>query len=155
MISAVAGLVAGFFVLGTAGRILMRLLAFTTPEDPRFTLLGTLQIIGLGAVWGMVTGPLVLLARARLDNECVTGSVFGLVVFVLAAVPFAFFSGFTGRIVAPPLFLWLGAITFPLLFVLHGVTVNSLVSRSRDRRACALEELESNTAAESLHDRID
>jgi len=125
---ALAGLASGFLVLGVAGRGLMRVLAFTTPEDPRFTLLGTLEIIGLGAAWGLITGPLLLPTRARVGRRA-AGIVCGLIAFVLAAVPFALYSGFRGGLVAPRLFLWLSALAFPALFVLHGVAVDWLVDR--------------------------
>lgn len=104
----------------------MRALAFTTPEDPRFTLVGTLQIIALAAVWGAVTGPLILAMSFRIRGASFVGPVFGLVVFVLAAVPFILYSGFGGRVVARAIFLGLGAISFPLLFVLHGMAVSTL-----------------------------
>lgn len=107
----------------------MRLLAFTTPEAPRFTWLGTVQILALGAAWGLLTGPLILGAMARLGRSALVGPVFGLTVFVLAAIPFALYSGFGGRLVAPALFLWLGGLTFPVLFVLHGMAVAGLHRR--------------------------
>jgi len=130
-VSAKAGFWSGLLILGIGGRLLMRLLAFTTPEDPRFTWLGTLQIIALGAAWGVLTGPLILVMRSRLRRAQLIGPVFGLSVFALAAVPFVLLSGFGGQIVAPPSFLWLSALTFPALFVLHGVAVNCW-SRRRD-----------------------
>jgi hypothetical protein len=105
----------------------MRLLAFATPEAPRFTWIGTVQIVVLGAGWGLVTGPLLGVTRARIRSAALVGPAFGLVVFGLAAVPFFLYSGFAaGPIVAPTLFLWLGALTFPLLFVAHGVVVRAL-----------------------------
>lgn len=130
VLACIAGLVSGLLILGLGGRTLMRLLAFTTPEDPRFSWAGTLQIIALGGVWGTLTGPLVLLTRPRLENWF-AGALFGLLVLLPAAVVFAIFSGFTGEIVAPASFLWLGAHTFPTLFMLHGLAVSSLVSRWR------------------------
>jgi len=107
----------------------MRLLAFTTPEAPRFTWVGTLQIVALGAVWGLLTGPLILVAAGRLRSGRAVGPTFGLFVFVLAAVPFALYSGFGGRLVAPALFLWLGAVTFPALFIVHGMAVSAMHRR--------------------------
>ena len=118
--TALAGCVSGLLVLGIGGRALMRLLAFATPEDPRFTWYGTLQIIGLGALWGLLTGPLILVAPSRLRDSGLGAVVFGLVLFGLAAGLFLVYSGFSGSLEAPPLFLWLGALSFPALFVAWG-----------------------------------
>jgi hypothetical protein len=60
VIAAVAGLVAGTLVLGVGGRLAMRAIAYTEPAPPRFTGLGTLQVLGAGAAWGAVTGPALL-----------------------------------------------------------------------------------------------
>lgn len=126
LISGLAGLAAGLVILGVGGRILMRILAFTTPEDPRFTWFGTVQIVSVAAAWGLLTGPLIALASANLRSSVLAGSVYGLVVFLLAAVPFFLYSGFGGTLVAPSTFLWLGAITFPLLFATYGIVVTML-----------------------------
>lgn len=129
--SVTAGLVSGLIILGVGGRVLMRLLAFTTPENPRFTWFGTVQIIVLGAAWGLLTGPLILVVRSRLGRARLIALVFGLSVFVPAAVPFLLFSGFSGPIVAPASFLWFSAFTLPALFVLHGMAVHTLCCRWR------------------------
>ncbi len=118
--TALAGFVSGLLVLGIGGRALMRLLAFATPEDPRFTWYGTLQIIVLGALWGLLTGPLILAAPSRLRESQLGAVVFSLVIFALAAIPFLLYSGFIGSLVAPTSFLWLGALSFPALFVAWG-----------------------------------
>ena len=127
--SAIAGFVSGLLVLGIGGRVLMRALASFTPEDPRYTWIGTLQIVGMGAAWGFSTGPLILMTKRTLQKAWLIGPVFGLLVFVLAAIPFMIFSGFSGEIVAPSKFLWLSAVSFPVLFALHGLLVNKLHSR--------------------------
>ncbi len=124
--SAMAGLASGLVVLGIGGRLLMRLLAVVTPEDPHFTWSGTLEVLAIGAAWGLLTGPLILVLGTRLRRPHLIGPVFGLVAFGLALVPFLLFSGFGGPIVAPPALLWLGALTFPALFVLHGMAAQAL-----------------------------
>lgn len=125
-----AGLLSGLLVLGIGGRMVMRLAAFTTPEAPRFSWPGTLQIAGSGAVWGLVTAPLLLIFRAMGLSRRVRGALFGLAVLALAIPPFLTFSGFTGTLVAPASFFWLGAIAFPILFALHGIFVEGLTFRS-------------------------
>lgn len=127
--AALAGVVVGLLVLGVVGRGLMRLLAFTTPEDPRFTWIGTFEILGLGASWGALTGPLILPLRRRSLPAWTVGPTFGLIVFVAAAIPFALYSGFGGTLVAPDLLLWLGGLAFPILFLLHGIAVDRVISR--------------------------
>ncbi|MDH3380154.1 MAG: hypothetical protein OEQ39_24800, partial [Gammaproteobacteria bacterium] len=107
--------------------ILMRLLAFITPESPRITFIGTVQIIGAGAAWGGVTAPLLMaLARWRPRFGCAFGSLFGLVVMLLALGFFVLFSGFDGRIVAPPLFIVGTVVLFPLLFIVHGLVLDAI-----------------------------
>ena len=124
---ALAGLVVGFIVLGLGGRILMRLLAFITPELPRFTLIGTVQIIVAGAAWGGVTAPLLMaLARWRPRFGRAFGSLVGLAVMTLALILFVLFSGFDGRIVAPPLFIVGAVVLFPLLFMVHGHVLEAI-----------------------------
>ena len=109
----------------------MRLLAFITPEAPRFTWYGTLQIIGLGAVWGMLTGPLILATPPRMRESRLGAVAFSLVLFVVAAIPFLLYSGFSGSLAAPAAFLWLGALGFPALFAAWGLVFFAL-RRHRD-----------------------
>ena len=109
----------------------MRFLAFVTPEPPRFTLGGTLQIIGAGAAWGGLTAPLLMtMARWRPRFAGVFGSLFGLVVMAPALVLFILFSGFGGGIVAPLPFIVGTIVLFPLLFILHG-TILERINRRR------------------------
>lgn len=125
-----AGLIVGFVVLGLGGRILMRLLAFITPEPSRFTLSGTLEIIGAGAAWGGLTAPL-LMAMARWQSRFgrALGLLFGLVVMMPALLLFVPLSGFDGRIVAPPLFIVGTVVLFPLLFIVHGLILSAIAQR--------------------------
>lgn len=130
VIAAVAGLVAGTLVLGVGGRLAMRAIAYTEPAPPRFTWLGTLQVLGAGAAWGAVTGPaLLVLDGLRARWHWATGLVFGAVVLGLAALFVGSVLGFGGRIVAPPAFIILSAVVFPILFLAHGVMVNLAVRR--------------------------
>lgn len=107
----------------------MRMLAFTTPEEPRFSWLGSSQVMGAGAAWGLVTGPILMLLRPMRWRRGIEGPAFGLIVLALACPPFLVLSGFRGSIVAPASFLWLSSVAFPGLFALHGVLVRRLSSR--------------------------
>lgn len=125
-----AGLLAGFLILGIGGRVAMRVVAYTTTEPPRFTPAGTLQIVAFGMMWGGITGPLLLLlVRPPRGYHPWTGPVFGMIVLSLALLAVGASVGFGGRIVAPPAFIALSAVVFPLLFVLHGVATTWLVAR--------------------------
>jgi MFS family permease len=122
------GFIVGLVVLGLGGRILMRLLAFVTPEPPRFTLGGTLQIIGAGAVWGGITAPLLMVVRKyRPRFGRAFGSLFGMVVMAPGLVLFMLFSGFDGDIVAPRLVIVGTVVLFPLLFIMHGIVLESII----------------------------
>ncbi|MHC4710631.1 MAG: hypothetical protein ACYTA3_09445 [Planctomycetota bacterium] len=129
-IAAAAGLVAGTVVLGVGGRLLMRAVAYTDPAPARFTWLGTLGVLGAGAAWGTVTGPVLLLFdMLRAGWQWARGIVFGTVVLGLAALAVGSIVGFGGPILAPPAFIILSAVAFPLLFLAHGVLVDVLVRR--------------------------
>lgn len=129
ILSLAAGLVSGALALGLGGRVLMRLLAFSTPEMPRFSWAGSLQVVAAGAVWGLLTGPLLLPFRAPKAPRALSGALFGLLVVALAAPPFLALSGFQGELHAPAPFLWLSAVTFPILFALHGILARFLYLR--------------------------
>jgi hypothetical protein len=127
---ALAGALAGFLVLGVGGRLLMRAVAYTTAEPPRFSLVGTLEVMGLGMLWGAGTAPLLLLlGNAGSTRPGATGIIHGLLVLAVAVLVFLGFTGGGGNVVAPPLFVISSAIVFPLLFVAHGYVLIALVTR--------------------------
>jgi hypothetical protein len=68
----------------------------------------------------------VALARWQPRFGRAFGSFFGLVVLAPALVLFLLFSGFGGNIVAPPLFIVGTVVLFPLLFILHGLTLEAI-----------------------------
>jgi len=128
-----AGLASGLLILGVGGRIAMRVVAYTASDPLRFTLGGTLQVVALGAAWGGLTGPiLLLLARLPRSRRRWTGPLFGTIVLGLAVLIVGTVLGFEGRIVAPPAFIALSAVLFPLLFVLHGITTAWLTARGAE-----------------------
>jgi hypothetical protein len=128
-IAMLAGLASGLIVLGVGGRLLMRALTVALVESPRFTWTGTLAVLGTGAAWGAITGPLLLPIRAALSRGGpVAGAVHGVASFVLAGFVFVAAGG-ASNVVAPPFFLVLSGISFPALFLLYGLAVERLASR--------------------------
>jgi hypothetical protein len=110
----------------------MRVVAYAEPAPPRFTWVGTLQVLGAGAAWGILTGPLLLAFDGfRARSYWVTGLVFGAVVLGLAALVVGLVVGFGGQIVAPPVFIILSTVFFLILFLAHGMVVEGLVRRWR------------------------
>jgi hypothetical protein len=129
-----AGFLAGFLVLGLGGRVVMRILAYTTPAAPRFTIAGTLQVIALGAIWGGLTAPVWQLLSS-LPSRWIRVVTYGSVALGLAGLALALLATFGGRVVAPLGFLVLGAVLFPLLFLAHAGLLEWLVTRWSPRVA--------------------
>ncbi len=124
-----SGAISGLLVLGLGGRILMRALAFTLEEGPAFTIVGSLEVLALGTIWGALTAPLlVLIRRCATARTRTAGLLHGVAVLALAIVTSLLVTG-GGDIVAPRLFIVLGAILFSLLFLAHGVKVAALSAR--------------------------
>jgi hypothetical protein len=126
-----AGLVAGLAVLGVGGRIVMRLLTVTLEEPAKFTVLGSLEVIGAGAAWGALTGPILLaLDGFRVHVGRGVALLFGIIVLALAFVSLGVVLAFDG-IVAPKAFIVLAAVLFLALFLVHGVAVELMLTRWR------------------------
>lgn len=82
-----AGALAGLLILGVGGRLAMRIVAYTTPGPERYTLAGTLQVIGVGTAWGALTAPVLsFLQRSNLRNRPWLGLLFGAIALSLAAL---------------------------------------------------------------------
>jgi hypothetical protein len=110
----------------------MRGLAYLTPEAPRFTATGSLEVVMLGLLWGAVTAPMLRpLARRIMKRPSIVGMVHGALVFGTALVGFLIVTGGVGSIVAPASFIVLGVTMFPLLFLLHGMAVAVMSARWR------------------------
>jgi len=129
-----AGIISGLVVLGIGGRLLMRGLAYTTPEAPRFALAGTLQVIGAGLAWGAITAPLLARIPGLVSTRPrVAGVIHGVIVLAVAVLVFLVATGGGGRIVAPASFVVLSGVLFPMLFIVHGLVVVLLAyGRRRD-----------------------
>jgi hypothetical protein len=129
-ITVLLGFASGLLVLGIGGRVVMRILTVTLEGPPSFTIVGTLEVIGVGGAWGALTGPLsLLLDRMRAHHAWAVGPTFGALVLILAFLAVGLVLGFGERVVAPTTFMVLAAILFPALFVVHGVAVDALVTR--------------------------
>lgn len=59
-----AGTALGALILGVGGRVAMAAIAWQTGGASRFTVGGTLTVVGLGAVSGLAGGVLALISRA-------------------------------------------------------------------------------------------
>lgn len=127
-IAVTAGTLAGLAVLGVGGRIAMRIVAYTTPEPQRFTLAGTLRVIGVGTGWGAITAPILIpLQTSALRNRRWLGLVFGAIALGFASLPLLVTLAFGGRLVAPVAFIVASAGLFSGLFLAHGAAVVWLV----------------------------
>ena len=134
-IAIAAGLVSGCLVLGIGGRIAMRIVGYTTSEPERFTLAGTLQVIGIGTGWGAITAPILLLLQGSpIKDSRWLGPGFGGIVLSPAILALLVMLGFGGRIVAPGAFIVASAVLFSVVFLAHGVTAMCL-ARRWERRA--------------------
>ena len=129
-IAAAAGFVSGVAVLGIGGRIMMRAVAYTTPEPERLTLGGTLEVLAVGAAWGVITAPLILLLqRPAMRGRRWLGPSFGVVVLAPLILVLLVASAAGGRIVAPGAFIVASAVLFPSLFLVHGAAAMWLARR--------------------------
>ena len=79
----------------------------------------------------------MVLAFDGLRARWAAGLMFGTVVLGSAILAVGLVAGFGGRIVAPPVFIILSAVGFPILFLAHGVMVDVLVRRWRGRHLTA------------------
>lgn len=120
-------------MLGVGGRIVMRVLTVTLQDPAEFTVLGTLEVIATGGAWGAVTGPILLAIdglRAHVGRA--VAPLFGIIVLALASLSLGAVLGF-GDVVAPKAFIVLAIVLFLALFLLHGVAVDLMVTRWRQR----------------------
>ena len=66
---AIAGMVLGALVLGLGGRLVMRILALAIARDPLFSIGGSLEVIAYGAIIGMASGAVFVLAHPILPER--------------------------------------------------------------------------------------
>jgi hypothetical protein len=80
----VSGLIAGFAVLGIGGRISMRLIAIAQGQAPKFTVRGTLGVLLVFSIFGMILSvPFATLQRYLPNSNLRKGATFGLLLTLL------------------------------------------------------------------------
>jgi len=139
-IATVTGLAAGLLVAGTGGRLVMRLLAVTSPESQgqlteadevvgQISLGGTIGLIIFGGlIAGLLSSALYVLIRWWLPAGRLGALVFGLLLLVLASTRLEPMraNNFDFTLVGPP---WLAVLTFTALTLLHGLAVAGIAAR--------------------------
>ncbi len=139
-VATVAGLGAGLLVAGAGGRLVMRLLAITSPESRgqlteadevvgQISLEGTLGLIVFGGLFaGILSSLLYLLIRRWLPSGRLGGMTFGLLLLLLFSTRIepVRADNIDFILVGPP---WLAVLTFSALALLHGLAVVALAGR--------------------------
>ena len=154
-VATVSGLGAGVLVAGAGGRLVMRLLAVTSPDAVQGRVTEAEEIVGeitvggtvgfmvfTGLFFGLATGVLYVLVRRWLPPGRLGGLAFGALLLVVAGTRIEPLRGDNPDfdIVGPS---WVSLLAFGVLVVLHGVVVAALAARyatalpllARERRA--------------------
>jgi len=135
----VSGLVAGALAAGAGGRLVMRMLALTSPDARgqvteadeivgRISANGTQELIGFCAFIGIATGLLYVLLRRFLPVGRAGGISFGVLLLVLAGtrVEPLRADNFDFVLVGPS---WLAVLAFSALVIFHGMLLAALAER--------------------------
>lgn len=127
LLGTLAGLLAGFVVLGFGGRLVMTAIGLILGARPDWSLAGSLQVIVLGAALGPPSGLLYGLVRCRLPHPSHgTGLLFGaLFGSAIVAVYFLRPAGPVELQAAPRV----GALLFGGLLLLFGVSLEATLRR--------------------------
>jgi hypothetical protein len=84
MFAPLAGLALGMLVLGTGGRVAMRVIAHATDAAPAFSFGGTVTVVFLGAVSGAAGGVIyAVLARLLPNRRVLRALIFGITLVLL------------------------------------------------------------------------
>ncbi len=125
-----AGAIVGLIVIGGGARAVMRLVALIAGMQPSFTAAGTLGLLIMGVVIGVVLALVYLPVRRWVPFRWpVTGVLFGLVLACITVVPFFGDPGGEAALVSP----WIGAGLFALLPLVFGLTLAATLEWT-DRR---------------------
>jgi hypothetical protein len=137
----VAGLGAGLLVAGAGGRLMMRLLAATSPEEAQGRLTEADEVVGqitvdgtigfvafTGLFFGLATGAAYLLVRPWLPSGRLGGFAFGGLLLVAAGTRVEPLRGDNPDfdVVGPA---WLSLLGFGVLVVAHGAVVAAVAAR--------------------------
>ncbi|HKH03670.1 MAG TPA: hypothetical protein VKA65_00800 [Acidimicrobiales bacterium] len=140
-VAVVAGLGAGILVAGAGGRLLMRLLAVTSPEDAQGRITEADEVVGeitvggtigflvfTGLFFGLITGAVYVLVRRWLPAGRLGGLAFGALLLVVAGTRIEPLRADNPDfdIVGPS---WVALIAFSALVLAHGVLVAALAAR--------------------------
>lgn len=139
-VATVCGLGAGLLVAGAGGRLIMRLLAVTSPESRgqlteadevvgEISLGGTLGFIVFGGLLaGALTSVLYLLIRRWLPAGRIGALTFGLLLLLLASTRLEPMraDNLDFVLVGPP---WLAVLTFAALTLLHAMAIAGIAAR--------------------------
>jgi hypothetical protein len=139
-VAVAAGLVAGVLAAGVGGRLVMRLLAVTSPEGKgslteageivgEITLGGTLGFIFFtGLFAGLISGALYALVRPVLPAGHVGGAVLGALLLILVGTTLEPLrsDNFDFNLVGPD---WLAVLGFSVIALVQGMLVVALASR--------------------------
>ena len=80
----ISGLIAGFAVLGIGGRIAMRLIAMAEGQPPKFTAGGTLAVLVVFSIIGMILSvPFATLQGCMRSSNLRKGATFGLLLMLV------------------------------------------------------------------------
>ncbi len=140
MLGIAAGALAGFLGAGPTSRLLMRLLALTSPESRRMiteggatvgeiTLPGTVALLGfVGISGGVMTGVLYMLLHRWLPGGRVGGATFGLVLLVLGGTHIEPLraDNIDFALVGPD---WLSVLGFAAVAMFHGMVLAAIAGR--------------------------
>ena len=83
----VSGLLVGSVVIGVGGRIAMRCIALLADRQGGFSWGGTIEVIALGAIIGILSGVVyAIVLKYSVANKPFYGAVFGVLVFVMLLI---------------------------------------------------------------------
>jgi len=126
------GGIVGALVLGAGGRLSMAGLMLMRAQQPAFTLGGTMDVVAVGALYGLVGGvlliPLRRLVESRKLRRGVTLGLLLLIVGWLTSPTGREMSSVLGSLI--PAAIGLASVTF----VVYGVVLDALVDRVLARR---------------------
>ena len=84
--SILTGAVIGFIVLGIGGRLMMRIIAHWEGRVPGFSLSGSLEVLMMGTIAGIIAGALHGVLRRFVTND-----VLRIAVFIVLCIAFTLF----------------------------------------------------------------
>jgi hypothetical protein len=121
-----SGLVAGL-ILGIGARLAMRIIALVAHQSVAFSMEGTLGILLVSVIVGLVAGPIFVMVQAYIPGAQWRGSIFGLIIL-----------GLFSTVIPPPIqeeianagdHLPLILVLFVVVFIVFGMTLQRVPKR--------------------------